>query len=274
VDNPTDIRHWFFEEFSSRLATVFETMSGERPAIDLEQVSEMPGADAALRWHQPFSGIPGAAWVVASEAGWTAAGGYVLRAAGIEESDPASLKSTYLETVSQALSGIAGAMGPRVGHEVNCSRGEESPRIGGSDTAWAVLHVRLGAETTDIAIGLESTLVTALGTSSRSAAPAKAAEAVAGAGFTGPANSKTFELLLDVELPVSVSFGRAQVALKDVLKLTTGSIVELNRSILEPVEVIVNNCVIACGEVVVVEGNFGVLVHQVVSRQERLRTLN
>ena len=88
------------------------------------------------------------------------------------------------------------------------------------------------------------------------------------------AGSKTFELLLDVELPVSVSFGRANVALKDVLKLTTGSIVELNRSIVEPVEVIVNNCVVARGEVVVIEGNFGVRIQHVVSRQERLRTLN
>jgi flagellar motor switch protein FliN/FliY len=88
------------------------------------------------------------------------------------------------------------------------------------------------------------------------------------------AKSKTFELLLDVELPVSVSFGRAQVPLKDVLKLTTGSIVELNRSVNEPVDVIVNNCVIARGEVVVVDGNFGVKIQQVISRQDRLRTLD
>ncbi len=85
---------------------------------------------------------------------------------------------------------------------------------------------------------------------------------------------KTFDLLMDVELPVSISFGRAQVPLKDVLKLSTGSIVELNRSIGEPVEVIVNNCVIALGEVVVIEGNFGVRIQQVISRQERLRTLH
>ena len=90
----------------------------------------------------------------------------------------------------------------------------------------------------------------------------------------GPLTSKTFDLLLDVELPVSISFGRAQVQLKDILKLTTGSIVELNRSIAEPVEVVVNNCVIARGEVVVVEGNFGVRIQQVISRQERLRTLH
>ena len=85
---------------------------------------------------------------------------------------------------------------------------------------------------------------------------------------------KTLDLLLDVELPVSVSFGRAQIALKDVLKLTTGSILELDRTIAEPVEIIVNNCTIARGEVVVVEGNFGVRVLQVISRQERLKTVS
>jgi flagellar motor switch protein FliN/FliY len=86
--------------------------------------------------------------------------------------------------------------------------------------------------------------------------------------------SKTLDLLLEVEMPVSVSFGRAQLPLKDVLKLTTGSIVELNRGVTEPVEVIVNNCVIARGEVVVIDGNYGVRIDQIISRQERLRTLS
>jgi len=272
-----DIRDGLFEEFSSRLATVFEKMAGERPVIDIEQVSAMP-ADAKLRWRQPFSGIAGAAWVAASDEGWMAAGGHVLRAAGIEENDPESLKSTYLETVSQALSGIASAIGERSGREVNCEGGEESAATA-KDAAWAVLHLRLGKETANVALGLEAELVAEMAAPAQPnpAAPAKvtatAAAAVVG-GFSGPLHSRTFELLLDVELPVSVSFGRAQVQLKDVLKLTTGSIVELNRSILEPVEVIVNNCVIARGEVVVIEGNFGVRIHEVVSRQERLRTLN
>ncbi len=89
-----------------------------------------------------------------------------------------------------------------------------------------------------------------------------------------PSKPNTIDLLLDVELPVSISFGRTQLPLKDVIKLSTGSIVELNRAVSEPVEVIVNNCVIARAEVVVVEGNFGIRIRQVVSRQERLRTLN
>jgi flagellar motor switch protein FliN len=85
--------------------------------------------------------------------------------------------------------------------------------------------------------------------------------------------ARNLDLLLDVEMPVSISFGRAQLPLKDVFKLTIGSMVELNRAISEPVEVIVNNSVIAKGEVVVVEGNFGVRITHVMSKHDRIRSL-
>jgi flagellar motor switch protein FliN/FliY len=78
---------------------------------------------------------------------------------------------------------------------------------------------------------------------------------------------------MEVELAVSVSFGRAELPLKDVLKLTTGSIVELNRGLNDPVEVIVNKCVIARGEVVVIDGNYGVRIQEIVSRDKRMGTL-
>jgi flagellar motor switch protein FliN/FliY len=83
----------------------------------------------------------------------------------------------------------------------------------------------------------------------------------------------TMDLLLDVELPVSVSFGKTEIPMKDVLKLTTGSIVELNRGVNEPVEVLVNHCLIARGEVVVVEGNYGVRIQEIISRSDRLRSV-
>ena len=57
------------------------------------------------------------------------------------------------------------------------------------------------------------------------------------------------------------------------MKLSSGSIVELSRSVSEPVELIVNNCVIARGEVVVIEGNYGIRIDEIISPQERLRTL-
>ena len=68
---------------------------------------------------------------------------------------------------------------------------------------------------------------------------------------------------------VSVYHGDcSQILMKDVLKLTTGSIVELNRNVGEPVEVLVNHSLIARGEVVVVEGNYGVRILHIASRQE------
>ena len=56
-------------------------------------------------------------------------------------------------------------------------------------------------------------------------------------------------------------------------KLTTGSIVELNRGVNDQVEVLVNQSLIARGEVVVVEGNYGVRIQEIVSRQDRMRSL-
>src|SRR5262249_62023905 len=88
-----------------------------------------------------------------------------------------------------------------------------------------------------------------------------------------PPAPPTMDLLLEVELPVSISFGKTELPMKDVLKLTTGSIIELNRSVSEPVEVLVNHCLIARGEVVVVEGNYGVRIQHIASRQDRLRSL-
>jgi flagellar motor switch protein FliN len=85
--------------------------------------------------------------------------------------------------------------------------------------------------------------------------------------------SRTMGLLFDIDLPVSISFGKAHLPMKDVLKLTTGSIVELNRGVNDQVEVLVNHCLIARGEVVVVDGNYGVRIQEIASRQDRLRSV-
>jgi flagellar motor switch protein FliN/FliY len=87
-----------------------------------------------------------------------------------------------------------------------------------------------------------------------------------------PESSGTLDLLMDLELPVNVSFGKTQMPLQQVLKWTTGSIVELENAVNEPVDIVINNCVIARGEVVVVEGNYGVRVQEIVSRAQRLQS--
>ena len=83
-------------------------------------------------------------------------------------------------------------------------------------------------------------------------------------------SSNTLAILLGESVSLSVVFGRTSLPLEKIVKLTEGSVLELRGSLRQPVEIIVNSRVIASGEVVVVEGNYGVRIHTVVSRQERL----
>ena len=104
-----------------------------------------------------------------------------------------------------------------------------------------------------------------------------------GESFNGSENSEiaaqnkdgnwNIDLLLDVELPISVSFGHSEMPLKDILKLGAGSVIELDKAVNDPVTVIVNHKPIAKGEVVMVEGNYGVRILEVDSTADRIRSL-
>ena len=74
---------------------------------------------------------------------------------------------------------------------------------------------------------------------------------------------------MNVDLPVSISFGTTEMPLAEVLKLTTGSIVEFSHLLNEPVSVVVNDCLVARGDVVVVDGNYGVRISEVLARAQR-----
>ncbi len=167
----------------------------------------------------------------------------------------AAFDGSQLDPVKQAFASMEQAFTGLLDREIRAEAGEERTAFP-ARISWVQFDLAVGDSAVSFFAGAEADLLAAI---SKDETPREI--------------PKTFDLLLDVDLPVSVSFGRAQIPLKDVLKLTTGSIVELNRAIGDPVEVIVNNCVIARGEVVTIEGNFGVRIHQVISRQERLRTL-
>jgi flagellar motor switch protein FliN len=93
------------------------------------------------------------------------------------------------------------------------------------------------------------------------------------AGGQGAAGNWNIDLLLDVELPISVSFGHSEMLLKDILKLGAGSVIELDKSVNDPVILVVNHKPIAKGEVVMVDGNYGVRILEVESTADRIRSL-
>lgn len=90
---------------------------------------------------------------------------------------------------------------------------------------------------------------------------------------TADVNAANLDLLLDVELYASLRFGQREMLLREILDLRPGSVVELNRQLQEPAELLVGGRVIARGEVVIVDGNYGLRITDIVQAQKRLESL-
>ncbi len=80
-------------------------------------------------------------------------------------------------------------------------------------------------------------------------------------------------LIMDVKLPVRVRIGKKRMLLKDVLSMDIGSVIELNQLANDPLDILVDDRVIAKGEVVIVDGNFGIQITEIGSKRDRLNQL-
>jgi len=89
----------------------------------------------------------------------------------------------------------------------------------------------------------------------------------------GPGVSRDMDFLLDIPLEVTVELGRTRMLIKDLLQLGQGSVIELDKLAGEPMEILVNNKLIARGEVVVVNEKFGIRLTDIISPTERIQKL-
>ncbi|MBN9461013.1 MAG: flagellar motor switch protein FliN [Burkholderiales bacterium] len=125
----------------------------------------------------------------------------------------------------------------------------------------------------------------ALAEQSRAADPAPAQDmAVEGAGdasqifprLSGSAHGgqNDIDMILDIPVQLAVELGRTRIPIKHILQLAQGSVIELDALAGEPMDVLVNGCLIAQGEVVVVNDKFGIRLTDIVTPNERVRRLN
>jgi len=268
--------HALTEQWSIEFVRVMQAMGDVLPAMELKLAPPSRESDL-LWWSQPIDLAPGAAvWIGTSEKTWSALGQRILAAAGVESSGLDELKDTYLEVLRQSIGALATGIGSQVGREISATAGTEQEPA--ADLGFGC-QVGIRCDEKDLppfAFYLNHEMLDALPHSAQQAgAVENPAQSAPGGAEDGPEFCAraygNLDLLLDVEMPVSVSFGRTQARVQNILKLISGSIIELDRAISEPVEVIVNNCTIARGEVVVVDGNYGVRIIEVMSRKERLQ---
>jgi flagellar motor switch protein FliN/FliY len=88
-----------------------------------------------------------------------------------------------------------------------------------------------------------------------------------------PVGANDIDLVLDIPVQLTVELGRTKIAIKNLLQLAQGSVVELDGLAGEPMDVLVNGCLIAQGEVVVVNEKFGIRLTDIITPSERIRKL-
>lgn len=116
-------------------------------------------------------------------------------------------------------------------------------------------------------------MVDDFGASAPESAPASAPASSAPAS-SGQFSQRNIEVLLDVPLQVVAELGRTEMQIQSILDLQPGSVVELSRMAGEPINIMVNGRLVAKGEVVVVDENFGIKITSIISPMERLTQLN
>ena len=105
------------------------------------------------------------------------------------------------------------------------------------------------------------------------AAPAQSTVMPDGNTDTMAANGSNFDLLLNVNLNLTLRFGQCVMPLREILDMNSGSVIELDREVQEPADLLIGDKLIARGEVVIVDGNYGLRITEVADVSQRLQTL-
>jgi len=202
------------------------------------------------------------------------------------------------DSVKELFTQVSGAFATELGGKTGGSVSAVPPAIldnTGSDifegdyAAFCTITIS-GIEPIMLIISPDETLVEKLspnfgGKTSAPAAPTSAPSSSAPASqpshpsgssdnsFSSKVPKVNVDMLLDIELEVAIELGKTNIAIKKVLDLAPGALVELDRLAGEPVDLLVNNKVVAKGEVVVIDENFGVRIISLVSPEERIKSL-
>lgn len=167
------------------------------------------------------------------------------------------------EAAGELWAGILASVAARLGGTAGEAVGEAAADGGEPCT------LRLGEAAMRMALTVESKMESDAA-SGQGSGPASGGSP---SGRAGTGEEANFDLLLEVELNALVRFGSREVELKDLLELGSGDVLELDRQIGDPVDLIVGDKIVARGEVVLVDGNFGLRVTEVAEPVRRLESI-
>ncbi len=252
----------FLKDWSNEFSRSIEMFTGDKAVVSCAVLGGAAELEAAgdlssyTWWKQVFERTGEFAyWIGVAESTWTALGGAVDGAGN--EPQPA-----YLEIIGQASQAAAEIVSRRISKPLTGSPWsvDALPPMSAMTAARISVTFRDKSLSPLIAVlNLEASKVLASGNAALSVRPE-----------TVQTFAPMLQRLMDLELPLSIGLGRAVLPVRDVLKMTSGSLIELDRNVGEYVDLVVHGAVVARGEVVSVKGNYGVRIKEIISRQDRL----
>jgi flagellar motor switch protein FliN len=275
----------FFEQWVGEFSRAVEMFTGDSPVLTYSRVegSARPEIEESqlagrLWWKQPVTGQGSfASWTGALEECWTGIG-----SGGDAKSDP---RQMYLDILVQANQGTAAVLSAQFPSPLRCGDGvaDDLASLGTLEVAEVKVLFR-GNQLPSLLLAIEPSAAQVLRLSETAAqVPLPTAAAVTRQSPTAPEKAAGGQLpahtfdqspmmnrLMELRFPVSVLLGHTSISIRDVLKLTPGSVIELDRKIGDYVEIVVHGTVVARGEIVSVGGNYGVRIKEVISREDRL----
>ncbi len=203
---------------------------------------------------------------------------------GEPEDENAEMKDDYRDAAGELFRQFAGAAASALkelaGGEVSFQWVGLEPLAGESALQAGMQWTCAGKTPFSMVAQLNPALVAALNPApARAQRPPQAAPpldlptSTQAPAYVSPVRDPKLDLLMEVELEVSLRFGERQMALREILDLNAGSVVELDQNVQDPVELLVGEKVVARGQVVVVDGNYGLRVMEIISPMERIESL-
>jgi flagellar motor switch protein FliN/FliY len=264
----------FFSGCAAALSTLLNHSITMQPQLPLMAAGPLPEA-LALPWfiaEARFTrGLAGAHDIVVGQSDGVTLARLIL---GEDTGEPGVITSDHedalREMVTQMLSSASSSLKVLLGRPIalTCTEMRSIDHVDGfvpGDAEIAVAQVAVdGVPTAQIAL----TIPTAVRDEVAAALAAPQDQPLAGVEKT-----PGLEMILDISMTLTVELGRTRMLIKDILALSPGSVIELNRLAGEPVDLLVNDRPIAKGEVVVIDDNFGVRLTQISQAAERLRSL-
>lgn len=254
--------------WTDSLITVLESMTGYRPKVESHASLSSAVKEGLAWWGQSLSILKEPSfWIGAPAESWAALGRLTLSALGVTEATSNDIESTCRDLMAQTSSIVASQLASQFREDItggDSIPGSQPNPVGALVFSWSLDAGLVSLE--GVAVWSNTFLNhCSVFTVQSAAVKASSEEAPTVSGserlrFGG----RTVDSLPRLDLKVNFILGRTTLSLGDVFKLNVGSVIELDHSAIEPADVVISNRVLARGQVVSVNGNYGIkiLPHQ------------